>query len=303
MRMSVVLAVLALTGSSALADPHPMSSGATPAPTVDTQVAMAEETLTIALDERTAAVEARVTLRNDGPATRLVVGFPCAVGDDAGAIDVPCKVPLTVTVGGKRVRAARPRGGTPVRHWTWPMKLAASQQVELVVRYRAPLVNERYGVPAYGMGLFTYRLTTGARWAGPIGRLHITVDHGHDALLFVSPAGGTRTPGRITWELTDVEPTEEVVLIPAPMEGNRLAAQLGARTVAARQARLAAGDYARADVEAAIAGLRAADGDLDRWLPLISRVAELPTPPADRARATIAASIALLEQLAAAAKR
>ncbi|MBK9032188.1 MAG: hypothetical protein IPL61_12865 [Myxococcales bacterium] len=216
---------------------------------------------------------------------------------------MPCKIPLTVTVGGKRVKVTKRKTSATVRHWTWPIKLAAGASVDVVVSYRAPLVNDRYRVPAYGMGLFTYRLTTGARWAGPIGTLRITVDHMHDALLFVAPAGGTRTPGRITWQLDGVEPTEEVILIPHPMAGNRLAQQLGGKTAAEAGARIAAGDYARADVEAAIAALRDSDRELDDWLPTITSVAGLATPPKDRARATIAASIAVLEQLAAGAKR
>lgn len=305
MRLALALAAISITlqASATAADPHPMSSGATPAPTTDAQVAMSAETLTIAIDQRAAAVKAAVTLTNPGPTTRLVVGFPCAVGDDAGAIDVPCKVPLRVTVGGKRVKATKRKTGKAVQHWTWPMKLAAGASVEVIVSYRAPLINERYDVPAYGMGLFTYRLTTGARWAGPIGTLRITVDHLHDALLYVAPAGGVRTPGRITWQLDGVEPTEEVVLIPAPMAGNRLAQQIGGRTAAEAAARIAAGDYRRADVDAAIAALRGSDAELERWLPTISRVAGLTTPPTDRARATIAESIALLEGLAANAKR
>ncbi|MBK7076907.1 MAG: hypothetical protein IPH44_31910 [Myxococcales bacterium] len=303
MRLALVLAALALAPSLTAADPHPMSSGATPAPTTDAQVAMSAETLAIAIDQRAATVKAAVTLANPGPATKLVVGFPCAVGGDAGAIDVPCKIPLTVTVGGKRVKATKRKTSKTVQHWTWPVKLAAGASVELVVSYRAPLVNERYEVPAYGMGLFTYRLTTGARWAGPIGTLRITVDHMHDALLFVAPAGGVRTPGRITWQLDGAEPTEEVILIPAPMAGNRLAQQIGGRTAAEAAARVAAGDYRRADVEAAIAALRAGDAELDQWLPTISRVAGLATPATDRARATIAESIAVLERMAANAQR
>ncbi len=303
MRFPFALAALALAAPVAVADPHPMSSGATPAPTTDAQVAMTAETLAIAIDQRAASVKAAVTLANQGPATKLVVGFPCAVGEAAGAIDVPCKVPLTVTVAGKRVKATKRKTSKAVHHWTWPMKVGAGASVELVVSYRAPLVNERYEVPAYGMGLFTYRLTTGARWAGPIGTLRITVDHMHDALLFVAPAGGVRTPGRITWQLDGAEPTEEVILIPAPMAGNRLAQQIGGRTAAEAAARVAAGDYRRADVEAAIAALRDSDAELDQWLSTITGVAGLATPAKDRARASIAESIAVLERLAAGARR
>ena len=301
--MRLVVLALLLVPALALADPHPMAGGANPAPPTDAQVAMTAETLTIAVDLRTATVRAEVTLANQGPATRLIVGFPCATGPDAGQVDVPCATPLTVTANGKRLRATKKATGAKVHHWTWPMKLAAGAQVTLVVSYRAPLRNDRYRVPAYGMGLFTYRLTTGARWAGPIGALRITVDHMHDALVFVAPAGGQRAPGRITWTLDHHEPTEEVVLMPAPMAGNRLAAQIGGKTAAEARARLAAGDYAKADVEAAVEALRRGGDEVDAWPSLISRLAGLPEPAPERVAATIAESIALLEQLAAGAKR
>lgn len=295
--------------SPAAADPHPMTSGASPAPTTDTQVAMTEETLTIALDLRSAAVQAAVTLENRGPATKLLVGFPCATGDEAGAVDVPCKVPLTITARGKKVSAKKQKDSKTLQHWIWPMQLAAGEKVELVVRYRAPLINDRYGVPGQGMGSFSYRLTTGARWAGPIGKLTITLEPLHDALLFISPPGYRREPGRITWDLTDHEPTQEVFILPHPTAGGRLASTLFApgkrkpASGATPRERLAAGDYARADVDAALAQLRAPGDWADGWLDTISRVAKLPAPSKDQAAACIAESIKLLEELAARAAR
>jgi hypothetical protein len=149
------IAVIALRTAIAAADPSPMSSGAIPAPTTETQVAMTAETLAIRVGLREAAVRAEITLANRGPATSLVVGFPCATGDKAGRIDVPCAVPLAVTVGGKRVRAALRKAATGPSHQVWTMALAEAAQVELVVAYRAPLINPNYRVPAFGMGLFT----------------------------------------------------------------------------------------------------------------------------------------------------
>ncbi len=291
-----------LVSTMAWADPHPMSSGAMPAPTTDTQVEMVEETLTIDMDRKSAAVKAAVTLHDTGGATSLVVGFPCARGPEAGQIDVPCKVPLTVTVDGKRVRAI-PKAVGKASHWTWPMKFKADQTVTVVVEYRAPLINPRYEVPAAGMGLFTYRLTTGARWAGPIKKLAITVNHMHEALLFVSPAGYKREPGRLTWNLTDYEPTEEVIVMPQPMMGHYLASSSGAKTAAEARAKLLAGDFKKADVEKVVDQLRR-DGDhLDSWLPIISRLGGVPVPSKNRVKATIAETVRCLQTYANKAKR
>ena len=266
----------------ALADPHPMSSGANPAPTVDAQVAMTAETLTIDMDPKAAAVRAVITLANQGPATKLVVGFPCAQGEAGGQIDVPCKVRLEIKARGKAVAAklVKAKAGA---HWEWPMQFAAAEQVELVVAYKAPLVNERYDPPAQGMGIFTYRLTTGARWANKIGKLDITVNHMHEALWFVSPAGYKREPGRLTWTLTDYEPTEEVIVMPEPELGDFLAEKTGAKTSAEARAKLLAGDFAKADVDRMLVQLHRHDAYLPEWLKTITRLGGVPAPSRDDA--------------------
>jgi len=231
-----------------------------------------------------------------------VIGFPCAIGDAAGQIDVPCKVPITVTARGKAVKPKLVKAKTG-SHWEWPMAFAADEQVELVVAYRAPLVNERYSVPAQGMGIFTYRLTTGALWAGKIGKLDITVNHMHEALLYVAPAGYKREAGRLTWSLTDYEPDEEVIVIPQPMSGFELAARLGAKSAAELRTKLDAGDFAKADVERVIADMKRDGEELDHWLPLISRLGGVPAPAKARVTATIDESLKVLDGLKQRAKR
>jgi hypothetical protein len=298
MRWLTILLLPAL----ASADPHPMSSGANPAPTVETQIAMTAETLTIDIENKAAAVAAAVTLVNKGPATKLVVGFPCAAGKDAGQVDVPCKVPLKITANKKPIAAKLVRAKKAAR-WEWPMKFAADEQVDVVVKYRAPLVNDRYSVPASGMGIFTYRLTTGARWAGPIGKLDITVNHMHEALLFISPAGYSRQPGRITWSLTDYEPTEEVAVIPHPSGGHALAGSVGAKTAAEMKAKLDANDFAKADIDRILADLQRDQDLVDNWLPMIAKLGGIAEPAKDRARAVIAESVKILEELKKRAKR
>jgi hypothetical protein len=299
MRALLGLVAITLAVNVANADPHPMSSGATPAPTTDAQIAMTAETLTIDLTRSTADVRAAVTLDNQGPATRIKVGFPCATGEDAGTVDVPCSTRLTITVDGRRVKAVKKKTNRVLSHWTWTMRLRAHQTANVVVAYRAPLVNERYSVPSDGMGLFTYRLTTGARWAGPIGTLDIVVNHLNDALLFVSPAGYRREPGRITWSLVNHEPTEEVVVMPMPMPGLRIAG----KTAADVKARLDAGDYAKADVERVLAELARKADFLDTWPAIITRLAGLPAPARADLDRTVAETTAILRDLAARATR
>ncbi len=289
--------LLLLVPAVAAADPHPMASGASPAPAGATDVALTNETLTIAIDLRDASVTAAITLVNKGAATTLDVGFPCATGDAAGQIDVPCKVPLTVTANGKRVRTAKVNAKA---HWTWKMTFAANESVALVVSYKAPLINPRYSVPAEGMGLFTYRLTTGADWAGPIGKLAIEVDHVDDALLYVSPAGYQREAGKLTWSLDNVEPTEELVIMPAPYAGMRFLGALRGKTAAEMKKTLAAGDYKKADIDAAS---KALGEDVAQWPQTIAKLGGVPAPSPERIKAVTAESVKLLDEIAARAKR
>jgi hypothetical protein len=293
------LGILAAVGTAA-ADPHPMATGANPAPTTDAQVAMKSETLTIDMAVASANVKAVITLENQGEATKLVVGFPCAYGDTAGQIDVPCKVPLKVTLRGKKIKATKKKASKTDGFWQWPMKLAAGEKVELVVSYKTPLYNDRYGVPAAGMGVFTYRLTTGARWAGPIGKLDITVNTLHDALIYISPAGYKREPTTITWSFTDYEPTEEIAIMPVPQVGLMLTE---GKTAAESRERVKAGNYKKATVEKVIAMLSEKDSSIrGEWPALIAKFGGIPTPEPDRIDAVIAESTKLLQDMAAAAK-
>jgi hypothetical protein len=296
------LVLLVLVPAVAVADPHPMSSGATPAPTTDTKVEMVDEVLTIDMDQSSAAVKAAVTLHDAGAATEMLVGFPCATGDEAGAIDVPCKTPVKVTVRGKAVRVDKKTSGKE-SHWTWAMKFSAGETVPVVVEYRAPLVNPRYNVPVSGMGLFTYRLTTGARWAGPIKKLTITLNHMQEALIFVSPPGYQREPGRLTWTLTDYEPTEEIIVMPQPGPGLAFAMKIGAKTAAEARAKLLAGDFAKADIERLVDDLHRNDSYIDDWLKTITRLGGVPAPTKERAKAVMAETEKFLVELKKQAKR
>jgi hypothetical protein len=181
------------------------------------------------------------------------------------------------------------------------MKLAAGETVELIVSYKTPLYNDRYGVPAAGMGIFTYRLTTGARWAGPIGKLDITVNTLHDALLYIAPAGYKREATTITWSFTDYEPTEEVAIIPVPEVGLMLTQ---GKTAAESRERIKAGKYKKSTVENAIESLKrqGTESGASDWLALISKLGGVPAPDADRVKATIEESIKLLQDMAARAK-
>ena len=230
-RAGLVIALVGLVAGPAAGDPRPMSAGAQPAPTQNSKIALAREDLTIRVAERKALVSARLHLRNDGPAARLLVGFPCERGVDPGVAALDCRTKIAVKVDGKKVRAKR-KG----HHWVWPMRLGAGVETDLEVAYAAPLRNDRYKIPVLGMGILHYRLTTGAAWAGPIGELSIRVELPTEAILHIAPAGYKRSSGVIEWTLKDVEPADDVAILVDPYLTSRF---VRARESKAELARLA----------------------------------------------------------------
>jgi hypothetical protein len=212
-----------------------MSAGLVPGPEGKTEIRLAREDLDIEVTRVASIVKAAITLENTGAATKLQVGFPCEKGLDPGIASLDCKTPIKVLVDGKKVKAKR-KG----KAWVWPMKLAAGQTVALEVSYTAPLRNDRYEDPFNGMGAVHYRLVTGAAWAGPIGELVMRVKLPTESVVFITPAGYTRSRNHVEWTLKDFEPTGDLVIVfhprfvgrkqGTPDEARALAKDLRART-------------------------------------------------------------------------
>jgi hypothetical protein len=227
------------------------------------------------------------------------VGFPCDASEEAGAYGLPCATRPVVLAGGKKLAVRQERGpretrewvfgkrATKGRHWVWSMPFRAGERVELRVEYAAPLVNPNYDVPVMGMGLFYYVLRTGARWAGPIGELEMTVTLPFDNLVWISPPGYTREPGRITWKLKDHEPVDDLVVIGhLPTLYEQLHAGGDAKKLAAVAAAL------KKD------GGAAAFHDISGYLGIISDMANQPPPDVREVSKTALESAALIERMA-----
>jgi hypothetical protein len=137
------------------------------------------------------------------------------------------------------------------------------------------------------MGLFYYVLRTGARWAGPIGELEMTVTLPFDALAWISPAGYTRAPGRITWRLKDHEPVDDLVLIGhLPTMHEQVQAGGDKEKMLALAARLKK------------EGGAAVFHDISGYLGIISDMANQPPPDVREVSKTALESAAILEGLA-----
>jgi hypothetical protein len=277
MRSAFVMLVMLvmLVGGPAAGDPRPMSAGATPAPLGSTRIRIAREDLAIELDRQAAAVRALLLLENLGPATRLVVGFPCDRSLDPGIAGLECKTRLAVKVDGQKQAISRKRS-----HWVWPMSFTAGQRREVEVTYRAPLRNDRYERPYNGMAALHYRLVTGAEWAGPIGELRMRVTMPTDAIIHITPAGYTRERGRISWDLRDHEPATDVAIFFHPRFLNRKDATPEERRALAQD-------------------LRAELGEMRDWMKILHRVTReaivAPAPTDEELAAVVEASARLYE--------
>ncbi len=269
-----LLVPMVLWAASAAADPAPMSAGRQPAPVKSSTIRIAREVLTIDLDRKASSVKAILELENGGPATRLDVGFPCDPRLDETVSGLECKTRLDVRIDGKKQKARR-KG----KHWVWPMRFAEGQKVVLEVAYRSPLRNDRYENPYAGMGALTYRLLTGATWAGPIGELEMTVNLPTDTIAWIAPAGYTRERGRVTWKLASYEPTSDLaIFFPARI--------IGLRDVTPEERKEVARE------------LRA-DTHVTEWVQILHRVTgktlTLPAPSPDEVAATVEASARFYE--------
>ena len=183
------------------------------------EAAIAREDLDIRLGLRDVAVDARLLIENRGPARAFDVGFPCVEKVDAAVTTLACRTRPRVEVDGRtvaaRLRWSRERpvaGRGRAGDWVWRMSLREQARVTLRVRYVSRLVNDRYDIPFHGLALLHYRLTTGAAWAGTIGELHMRLDTPSDAIADIAPEGYARSPRRITWDLRDVEPNEDLIV-------------------------------------------------------------------------------------------
>jgi hypothetical protein len=213
--------LLAASASPAQADPFPMSAGTALRPLKEPPVAIAKEDLAIqvTLEEMRVAAQLDLHNRSDKPA-QFDVGFPCNPQRQEGIVGLSCAIKPAIKVGGKPVRTTLQKApGTS--QWVWAMRFRPDEQVHLEVSYAVPIKNSRYQTPFFGANAFYYQLTTGARWAGPIGALNIEVTLPVETIVQISPKGYTRTAGKISWSLKDHLPAEDVIIRVDPLDTMR----------------------------------------------------------------------------------
>jgi hypothetical protein len=210
--------LLAACVSSVHADPFPMSAGTAPRPLKELSVAIAKEDLVIQVTLEKMRVAAQLELHNRGEnPSQFDVGFPCNPQWQEGVVGLSCVLKPTVKVAGKPVQTTlRQKPGAS--QWVWAMRFRPDERVRIEVSYVVPIKNSRYPTPFFGANAFYYQLTTGARWAGPIGALNIEVTLPVETVLQISPRGYVRTAGKIRWSLQDHLPSEDVIIRVEPLD-------------------------------------------------------------------------------------
>lgn len=211
--ISVIFVTTAVVGDIA----PPDSRGETMQPVNVTGVTMVNETVQIDMDTENASVRCDFTLMNPGENETLLVGFPLGLGDDwtaAGLHDEQYAYPLEdfkAYVNSRQV-ATREMDVNGSKWMVWNMSFDEMEIADVRVSYWVPLSS--YG--NYGRmrsHWFTYVLETGAAWGGVIDEANITInlcDIEPDWITEISPDGYTLEDYSIRWNLTSIEPTENI---------------------------------------------------------------------------------------------
>jgi hypothetical protein len=166
-------------------------------------------------------VTARFVFQNDGPATDVVMGFPGFSSDD----NSPKLSHFKSFVDGKPIKTKRivtehdpkdmptDQDGKKVDEGPWDVWY--TKRVHFAAG-QTHIVTDTYdgggGGDTSGHLSYAYILETGAAWKGTIGRAVLTADLSgirKYSLVGILPAGYTRKGDIVTWDLRDLEPTDD----------------------------------------------------------------------------------------------
>ncbi len=226
--MSRVLCLLLLAPLGATADDGVFrGEGGAVVPSQAAHVRMvAEEVILDLTDPEVVHGTCIFVVTNEGPADSLLIGFPDkAPFDEAASPAVPSPAAiydLTVMVDGEQVETQPELIGDlrgagfsqPVlgiaynRAHVWRCVFDSGQTRVLRTEYRHK--SSTYVVARY---MVNYILTTGASWAGPIGKVVVRLQPGNLRMkLEHHPRNWTWTGLEYLWTAADVEPAEDIAV-------------------------------------------------------------------------------------------
>jgi hypothetical protein len=197
------------------ADEPLRSVGKTIMPHGDVTVRLAAEEVRIVIGEETARLSCAYYLMNEGDADSVVAGFPRGWEGDiedfqayADGYELETSTPAEQPVSMSRTDPQS------VPQW-WKLFTVPLNRDSLVVEvftdYSTRLLSD--GNLSIEDLSFTYVMTTGAAWEGPIENSRVAVyldDIDADRITRISPEGYTRINNRITWVFSDFEPQENI---------------------------------------------------------------------------------------------
>ncbi len=206
-RLLLLLALLPLAAppTSARADGEPAAwVGRSLQPVDSDSVRMVRERVLIDLSPNGARVSATFVFRNEGPACDQIIAFP------AGGQGIVNVRNFRAWVDGAQVEVGTHSPSFEhLYYWTASFAAGGEREVRVAYEVRRDASMEGWLVDTD----FTYILTTGRRWKGPIGSAEIVLnlrDIQHHQILDLKPAGHTRTRTGYRWLLRDFEPDQDV---------------------------------------------------------------------------------------------
>ncbi|MHB9029712.1 MAG: tetratricopeptide repeat protein [Candidatus Latescibacterota bacterium] len=184
-------------------------------PLKDVPVRMVAEEVRIYLSAASAYVSCLFTLRNEGTPGTIEVGFPRGwEGDLINFTAKNARIPGTYPV---KTLAEMPEWGefnnAKLPWWkVFEVSFDASAPTVVVENAYTSHLRSRDNLLMADLH-FTYIMTTGAPWKGPIGDAAITVylrNIPFEQITHISPQGYTRAGNQIRWHFTNFEPSQNI---------------------------------------------------------------------------------------------
>lgn len=225
----LALVLLILISTSAIADDGVfLGTGGSVTPSQSSSVRMVAEEVDLDISDQFVRGKCTFVFFNDGPAETLLVGFPdhSPGGDDISENKRgrPSIYDLKITIDGQEVATevlpvAKPTDTTQsawpsrrIRYYdwvhTWTCDFQAGQTRILRTEYEHAM-STSVGDPC----ILDYMLTTGASWAGSIGKIVVRIRPGRLRLKTAyHPREWLWTGSEYVWTAENLEPTENINL-------------------------------------------------------------------------------------------
>ena len=215
-KITIALAIFVISMSTTVVGDiaPPEAQGETMQPINITNIQMVNETVHIGMRIENATVKCNFTLWNPGGNESLLVGFPVGLGWGFGEDGHTYPLEDFKAYVDSQPMETEMMDVNGSQWMVWNMSFDEMEVKDVGVSYWVPLsYYGNYGRMAEHW--FTYVLKTGAAWGGVIDEANITVElHGiePDWITEIAPDGYVSDNYTIRWNLTSIEPTENIYI-------------------------------------------------------------------------------------------